>query len=112
MFQDTTRFKMGRRRSSLLHLVSSLAPLPGTPTLHRPNIPPPPPPVIEPNLSPFSPLELDRINSMIRRTEAEQDEAQRTEPEQDEFSEYSEDEFDPVGLDYENIPLGISLIRY
>ena len=49
---------------------------------------------------------------MIRRTEAEQDEAQRTEPEQDEFSEYSEDEFDPVGLDYENIPLGISLIRY
>lgn len=45
---------------------------------------------------------------MIKRTE--QDEFKPTDTEQDDFSEFSEDEFDPVGLDYENIPLGTSFI--
>ena len=58
------------RRSSLVQFVASLTqqPLPGTPTLHRPSLPPPPPPVIKADLRPFSPLELNRINSVIKRS--------------------------------------------
>ena len=105
MLNDTTRFKLSQR-PSLLSLMSregerEVAALPGTPTLHRPSIPPPPPPTNHPLLQPFNSFELSRINSVIRNNET-------TAGNDEEFSgsEFSDGEFDdPIDIDYENIPV-------
>ena len=105
MLNDTTRFKLSHR-PSLLGLLAGDGPadipaLPGTPTLHRPSIPPPPPPTNHPLLQPFNSFELSRINSVIKNNEA----IIRND---DDFSgsEFSDGEFDdPIDLDYENIPV-------
>ena len=105
MLNDTTRFKLSHR-PSLLGLLAGDGPadipaLPGTPTLHRPSIPPPPPPTNHPLLQPFNSFELSRINSVIKNNEA----IIRND---DDFSgsEFSDGEFDdPIDIDYENIPV-------
>ena len=106
MLHDTTRVKMSHR-PSLLHLLEeadgslyqSIPELPGTPTLHRPSIPPPPPPTNHPLLQPFNSLELSRINNVINNHLS-------ANIGMDDFSgsEFSEDEFDEPDIDYENIP--------
>jgi len=103
LLNDTTRFKLSHR-PSLLHLLPEdqailLPSLPGTPTLHRPTIPPPPPPNTHPLLQPFNSLELSRINNVIRSADATCNEGGSS------GSEFSDDEFDPIDIDYENIPL-------
>ena len=105
MLNDTTRFKLSHR-PSLLGLLAGQDPadipaLPGTPTLHRPSIPPPPPPTNHPLLQPFNSFELSRINSVIKNNET----IMRND---EEFSgsEFSDGEFDdPIDIDYENVPV-------
>ena len=98
LLNDTTRFKLSHR-PSLLHLLPEdqailLPSLPGTPTLHRPTIPPPPPPNTHPLLQPFNCLELSRINNVIRSADATCNEVGSS------GSEFSDDEFDPIDIDY------------
>ena len=109
MLNDTTRFKLSHR-PSLLGLLAGDDPadipaLPGTPTLHRPSIPPPPPPSNHPLLQPFNSFELGRINSVITRN----NEAIMRNDEEFSGSEFSDGEFDdPIDIetaDYENIPV-------
>ena len=76
--------------------------LPGTPTLHRPQLPPPPPPPSgHPLLQPFNSLELNRINNVIEMSQDDDED----------FSgpEFSDDEFDTdpadCGATYDNLPL-------
>ena len=109
MLHDTTRVKMSHR-PSLLHLLDeddqslyqSIPELPGTPTLHRPSIPPPPPPTNHPLLQPFNSLELSRINNVIKNNLSASNGLDVV----GEFSgsEFSEDEFDDDDIEYENIP--------
>ena len=99
LLNDTTRFKLSQRPS--LFSLADLPALPGTPTLHRPSIPPPPPPSNHPLLQPFNSFELRRINSVIKNND--------TLVSNDEHfsdSEFSDGEFDdPIDIDYENIPV-------
>ena len=108
MLLDTTRFKLSQRPSLLnlfqhedQSLYEAIPELPGTPTLHRPTIPPPPPPSNHPLLQPFNSLELSRINNVIKSNDLSASNG-------DDFSgsEFSDDEFDdPIDIDYENIPV-------
>eukprot|EP00090_Calanus_glacialis_P035526 TRINITY_DN6063_c0_g1_i1.p1 TRINITY_DN6063_c0_g1~~TRINITY_DN6063_c0_g1_i1.p1 ORF type:complete len:1713 (-),score=279.68 TRINITY_DN6063_c0_g1_i1:339-4958(-) len=104
LLNDTTRFKLSHR-PSLLHLLPEdqailLPNLPGTPTLHRPSRPPPPPPNnTHPLLQPFNSLELSRINNVIRNADT------TSNGDDSSGSEFSDDEFDPIDMDYENIPM-------
>ena len=110
MLHDTTRVKMSHRPSLLAlleeadgSLYQSIPELPGTPTLHRPSIPPPPPPTNHPLLQPFNSLELSRINNVINNHLS----ANIIGADDFSGSEFSEDEFDEPDIDYENIPANV-----